>query len=86
MTFVQSEEAKAKKENLEGEESSSSDSGGIFSSNSEEEEEDENVASEAIPSNYYDEFIARDEFDEEMDFMKDILKADIIEEARVMIK
>ena len=82
MTFVQSEEAKANKEISVKDESS--DSGGIFSSES--SDDNENVASEAIPSNYYDEFIGRDEFDEEMEFMKDILKADIVEEARIMIK
>lgn len=82
MTFVQSEEAKANKEISVKDKSSSSDSGGIFSS---ESSDNENVASEAIPSNYYDEFIGRDEFDEEMEFMKDILKADIVEEARIMI-
>ena len=83
MTFVKSDKAKVIKEDLSAQESS--DDSGLFSS-SNSDDEGEPVKSEAIPSNYYDEFIGRDEFDEEMEFMKDILKADIIEEARKMIK
>ena len=56
-----------------------SESDNLFSSDNEAEQEDE------IASCFYDEFLPRDDFDEEIETLKAQLKTEIIEEAREII-